>query len=250
MVKLSVVIITLNEEKNIRKCLNSLVSISDDIVIIDSNSTDSTEAICNEFDNIRFVKHKWEGYSKTKNYGNTLAKYNYILSIDADEVLSDELKKSIENIDKLNGAYQFNRMTNYCGTWIKHCGWYPDIKLRIFNKNEIFWEGDFVHETLAIPSNININFLQGDLFHYSYHTIEDHYSQIEKYSTLHAQKMLTANKKATFIKLYISPLFKFIRTYFLQLGFLDGIAGFKISLISARAVKLKYHKLKALNNGQ
>lgn len=243
---LSVVIITFNEEKNIRKCLDSLVSVSNDIIIIDSYSTDNTELICNEFDNIRFIKHHWQGYSKTKNFGNSLANNDYILSIDADEVLSDELKKSIENIDKLNGAYEFNRMTNYCGTWIKHCGWYPDKKLRIFNKKDIFWEGDFVHETLKVPANTKINFLFGDLFHYSYHTVDDHYNQIEKYSTLHAQKMLDANKRATFIKIYLSPIFKFIKTYFLQLGLLDGSAGFIIARISAKAVKLKYQKLKAL----
>lgn len=243
---LSVVIITFNEEKNIRKCLDSLVSVSNDIIIIDSYSTDNTELICNEFDNIRFIKHHWQGYSKTKNFGNSLANNDYILSIDADEVLSDELKKSIANIDKLNGAYEFNRMTNYCGTWIKHCGWYPDIKLRIFHKKDIFWEGDFVHETLKVPANTKINFLNGDLFHYSYHTVDDHYNQIEKYSTLHAQKMLNANKRATFIKIYLSPIFKFIKTYFLQLGLLDGRAGFTIARISAKAVKLKYQKLKAL----
>jgi (heptosyl)LPS beta-1,4-glucosyltransferase len=246
MVKLSVVIITFNEEKNIEKCLQSIQSLSDDIVVIDSYSTDNTESICNNFSNVRFIKHKWEGYSKTKNFGNSIAKNNYILSLDADEVISEKLRKSIIGINKLTGAYEFNRMTNYCGTWIKHCGWYPDKKIRIFDKTNISWEGDFVHETLSIPSNTKINFLKGDLFHYSYHTLEDHYNQIEKYSSLHAQKMLKDNKSVSFTKLYISPAFKFFRTYFLQLGFLDGKAGFTIARISAKAVKLKYQKLKAL----
>jgi len=246
MEKYSVVIITFNEEKNIKKCLDSVVKLSDDIIIIDSFSTDKTQEICEQFDNLRFVKHKWEGYSKTKNYGNSLAKYDYILSLDADEVISIELAKSIQEIEKLDGAYEFNRMTNYCGSWVKHCGWYPDKKLRIFNKKDIYWEGDFVHETLVIPDNIKINFLEGDLLHYSYHTLEDHYKQIENYSTLHAKKMLQAGKKASGFKLFISPTFKFIRTYFLQLGFLDGMAGYNIARISAKAVKLKYQKLKSL----
>jgi len=246
MEKYSVVIITFNEEKNIKKCLDSVANLSDDIIIIDSFSTDKTQEICEKYNNLRFVKHKWEGYSKTKNYGNLLAKYDYILSLDADEVISLELEKSIQEIEKLSGAYEFNRMTNYCGSWVKHCGWYPDKKLRIFNKKEIYWEGDFVHETLVIPSDIKINFLKGDLFHYSYYTLEDHYKQIENYSTLHAKKMLQAGKKASSFKLFISPMFKFIRTYFLQLGFLDGIAGYNIARISAKAVKLKYQKLKSL----
>jgi len=246
MQKLSVVIITFNEEKNIKKCLDAVCDISDDIIIIDSFSTDNTQAICEEYENLRFVKHKWEGYSKTKNYGNSLAKYDYILSLDADEVISDKLAESIKNIHELNGAYEFNRLTNYCGSWIRHCGWYPDKKLRIFDKNEIFWEGDFVHETLVIPNNTIIIFLEGDLLHYSYHSVEDHYKQIENYSNLHAKKMLQAGKKASIIKRFISPTFKFIKTYFLQLGFLDGNAGFTISRISAKAVRLKYQKLKTL----
>ena len=167
-------------------------------------------------------------------------------NLDADEVISDKLAESIKNIHELNGAYEFNRLTNYCGSWIRHCGWYPDKKLRIFDKNEIFWEGDFVHETLVIPNNTIIIFLEGDLLHYSYHSVEDHYKQIENYSNLHAKKMLQAGKKASIIKRFISPTFKFIKTYFLQLGFLDGNAGFTISRISAKAVRLKYQKLKTL----
>ncbi len=246
MEKLSVVIITFNEERNIEKCLKAVSSISDDIVIIDSFSTDNTETICKNFENTRFVKHKWEGYSKTKNYGNSLAKYNWILSLDADEVLSPELKDSISAISKFSGVYEFNRLTNYCGHWIKHCGWYPDKKIRIFDKSIVSWTGDFVHETLVIPSNTRLTFLKGDLFHYSYYSVDDHYKQIENYSSLHAKKMQKDNKTASFTKLYFSPIFKFIRTYILQLGFLDGSAGYKIAIISAKAVKLKYLKLKNL----
>ncbi len=246
MEKLSVVIITFNEEKNIRKCLDAVCNLSDDIIIIDSFSTDATQEICESFDNLRFIKHKWEGYSKTKNFGNSLAKYDYILSLDADEVISEQLAASIGKIDKLQDAYEFNRLTNYCGSWIKHCGWYPDKKVRIFNKKELYWEGDFVHETLVIPAATKINFIEGDLLHYSYHNVGEHYAQIENYSSLHAQKMKQSGKKSSVLKLYISPIFKFFRTYVLQGGFLDGKAGFLVSKISAKAVKLKYQKLKAL----
>lgn len=248
MEKLSIVIITFNEEKNIQSCLESVVELSDDIIIIDSFSTDRTQQICESFPHVRFVKHEWQGYAKTKNYANSLTKYNYILSLDADEVVSPQLKGSISSIKKpIDGVFEFNRLTNYCGTWIHHCGWYPDKKTRIFPKEGSYWEGDFVHETLVIPEGLNTHFLKGDLFHYSYHSIEDHYNQIEKYSSLHAEKMKHQGKKASFLKLYISPIFKFIRTYFLELGFLDGSSGYRIARISAKAVRLKYQKLNMMN---
>ncbi len=247
MEKLSIVIITHNEEKNIRACLDAVQGLSDDIVIVDSFSTDKTPEICRSYPHVNFVSHNWEGYSAQKNYANSLAKHDYILSLDADEVISDELRKSIEAIEKFEAVYEFSRLTNYCGSWVHHCGWYPDAKTRIFPREGSFWEGEFVHETLVVPANLPVIRLKGDLLHYSYHTLEDHYRQIERYSTLHAEKMKAEGKKASFIKQFISPPFKFFRIYFLELGFLDGKAGFDIARISAKAVRLKYQKLKILN---
>ena len=249
MLELSIVIITYNEEKNIAKCLEALHDISDDIIVLDSFSSDGTMEICKSYPNVNFIQRKWEGYSKTKNFANGLTKYDYILSVDADEVLSTELRQSIFQLKKFSGAYEFSRLTNYCGKWIKHCGWYPDKKIRIFHKAEAHWEGDFVHEELVLNTQIPVQLLAGDLHHYSYHSLQDHYNQIEKYSSLHAQKMMQNNAKASLSKRYISPVFKFIKTYFLQLGLLDGKSGFTIARISAKAVKLKYRKLKMLRNG-
>lgn len=245
-IQLSAVIITFNEEKNIGRCLASIIELSDDIVVVDSFSTDKTKEICEQYSNVRFIQTEWKGYSQTKNFANQQAKHNYILSLDADEVVSEELKKSMLNISKATGVFEFNRLTNYCGKWIKHCGWYPDKKTRIFPKDIVYWEGDFVHETLFVPKDLVTTFLEGDLFHYSYHTVEEHYQQIERYSTLHSQKMLKADKKATIIKLFLSPIAKFFKMYFLQLGFLDGYYGWLISRISAKAVKMKYVKLKQI----
>ncbi len=183
MMQLSVVIITFNEERNITKCLESVKSLTDDIIVVDSFSTDKTVEIAKTY-NAKVFQQKWLGYSKQKNYANSLAKYPYILSLDADEVLSDTLLNSIQNINAWTGVYEFNRLTNYCGTWVKHCGWYPDKKIRIFPKNTVKWEGDFVHEILSLPSDMDVHFLKGDLLHYSYHSIEDHYRQIEKYANL------------------------------------------------------------------
>lgn len=244
---ISVVIITFNEEANIRRCINAAWTVADEIIVVDSCSTDQTPQICKEL-NVHFFTRKWEGYSKTKNFGNQQAHHSYILSLDADEVISDELRQSILNQkDTLSGAYQFNRLTNYAGKWIKHCGWYPDTKIRLFPKDKAQWEGDFVHETLVIDPAIQIKHLQGDLFHYSYNSVSDHKIRIEKYSDLHAQKMYSEGKKAGAIKLLMAPAAKFFRDYFINLGFLDGKAGYIICRLSAIAVFKKYSKLRALN---
>jgi len=245
-VQLSVVIITFNEGKNIKRCLDSVVGIADDIVVVDSFSTDNTQQICESYDQVNFIQTAWKGYSATKNYANQQAKYNYILSLDADEVLSSQLKESIQQISTLEGVYEFNRLTNYCGKWIKHCGWYPDRKVRIFPKDKVSWEGDYVHETLSIPKIMSTNFLKGNLLHYSFYTVEEHLQQIEKYATLKAQQMFDKGKRSSFINVTISPLFKFLKTFILKLGFLDGHYGYVICKNSAYAQRLKYEKLNAL----
>ena len=170
MIKLSAIIITFNEEKNISRCLNSLKNIVDEIIVVDSFSSDRTEEICRNY-NVKFIKRKWEGYSETKNFANSLALNNFVLSIDADEEISEELSLSIQQIEEPidNFVFSFNRLTNYCGKWIKHCGWYPDKKVRIFNKNNTTWKGE-IHENLIFVTPVKEVFLKGDCFHYSYYS--------------------------------------------------------------------------------
>lgn len=246
MPQLSVVIITFNEEKNIGRCLESIQGIADDVVIVDSFSTDATESISKKY-NVNFISKKWEGYSASKNFANSEAKYDWILSLDADEALSEELKKSILKAKegKELKTYKFHRLTNYCGSWIKHCGWYPDTKIRIFDRGITKWEG-IIHEKLVIDSKQEAILLNGDLLHYSYYSTEQHYAQTEKFSTLAAQNMFEQGKKANGLKQYFSPFFKFIQSYFIQLGILDGYYGFVVCKISAYSTFLKYSKLKAL----
>lgn len=245
MIRLSVVIITLNEERNIARCLNSLKGVADEIIVVDSFSTDTTAAICKDA-GVRFIEQKWMGYSAQKNFGNNLATHDFVLSLDADEALSDELKNSIitAKTKGFNGAYSFNRMTNYCGKWIHHSGWYPDTKVRIFNKNTSTWQGA-LHETLTLDK-IEIERLHGDLLHYSYYTKDEHISQTTKFTDIAALDFFKSGKKHSPIKLYGSPTVKFIRDYFIHLGFLDGKAGFDICRMSAKATYLKYKKLKNL----
>ncbi len=243
---ISAVIITLNEEKNIRRCLESVVRVADEIIIVDSRSTDATEMICSEF-GVHFISTDWLGYSVTKNFGNSLANHDYILSLDADEVLSEQLISSVLAVKtQMDGVYKFNRLTNYAGKWVKHCGWYPDAKIRLFPKSKARWTGDFVHEILDFDDDLQVHHLKGDLLHFSYHSVQEHYERIEKYSTLHAEKMYAEGKRPVALKMYCSPLFKFLRDYVLKLGFLDGSTGFTICKISARAVYLKYKKLRAV----
>jgi (heptosyl)LPS beta-1,4-glucosyltransferase len=156
-VKISAVILTFNEEKNIERCLDSLVGVVDEIIVMDSFSTDYTEKICLRY-SVSFIQRKWEGYAQAKNYGNSLAENDIILSIDADEALSKELQNDIIERKKsgFTGCFRVKRLNNYCGKWIKHCGWYPDKKIRVFDKKRTAWKGDFVHETLEISKEEKI----------------------------------------------------------------------------------------------
>jgi len=244
MHKISAVIITHNEEKNIKRCLDSIVGVADEIIIIDSFSTDRTRDICTNYPTT-FIESQWLGYSESKNLGNNKATHDYILSLDADEELSDTLRNSILSEKKtgLSSAYSFNRLSNYCGSWIRHGDWYPDRKMRLWNKNEGQWEGD-IHEKVTLNQSIIIKHLKGDLNHFSYSAISEHIQQIDKYSELSAQKMFENNKKAGFIKLVFSPLFQFISGYLLRLGYLDGFNGFTIAIITAFGTYLKYAKLR------
>ncbi|MBN8695430.1 MAG: glycosyltransferase family 2 protein [Bacteroidetes bacterium] len=246
MPQLSVVIITFNEEKNIERCLLSVQGIADDIVVLDSFSNDQTEAICKKY-KVNFISRKWEGYSPSKNFANAQAKYDWILSLDADEALSDELKRSILDLkakEELSTA-KFNRITNYCGSWIKHGGWYPDTKIRLFDRRITQWTG-IIHEELSFSKQVDVLHLKGDCLHYSYYTIEQHYQQAEKFTTIAAKDLFEQKKKASVIKLYISPVVKFFRDYIFKLGCMDGAAGFTVARISAYATYLKYKKLNDL----
>jgi glycosyltransferase involved in cell wall biosynthesis len=248
MFQISAVIITYNEERNIARCIDSLKEVVDDILVVDSGSTDKTEEICIR-QGVRFMQHKWENYSTQKNYGNSQAKYSIILSIDADEALSDELKKSILKAKEGQTFtdYEVHRLTNYCGKWVKHCGWYPDKKLRIFNREKARWDG-LIHEKIIQDTGHTTGFLKGNLLHYSYYTLSDHINRVNKFTDISADALFKIGKKTSLIKIYFSPVFKFIRDFFFKLGFLDGYTGFLICRISAHAAFLKYAKLRQLNS--
>ncbi|MCC6578187.1 MAG: glycosyltransferase family 2 protein [Flavobacteriales bacterium] len=246
---ISAVIITRNEEANIARCLEGLKGLVQEVVVVDSGSTDNTRRIA-EAHGARVVERAWTNYSDQKNYANGLATQAYILSVDADEVPSAELARSIRAAAAagLHGTYRMHRLTNYCGHWVRHGGWYPDTKTRLFPKGGAHWSGDHVHEVLEPAPGLPETLLRGDLLHYSYNSLEDHQERIERYSDLHAQAMFRAGRRAGVLKRWLSPLAKFMQGYLLQAGFLDGKAGWHIAVLSARAVRLKYAKLHALHH--
>lgn len=240
---ISAVIITLNEAKNIERCLWSLKNVADEIVVLDAFSTDKTEEICKAH-GVKFIQRKWTNFSDSKNFANQEAQHDWILSLDADEALSEALQKEIiAEKEKLQGVYAFNRLTNYCGKWIYHCGWFPDWKVRLFNRKEANWEGEFVHEKLVFKSEIKIKKFKSKLFHYSYYQISEHWQRINRYTDLEAQNLFNRNKKANFFTLVFSPLVKFIKIYFFQKGFLDGYFGLIICVLTAYGRFLRYAKL-------
>ncbi len=247
MIKLSVVIITFNEEKNIERCLQSVEDLADEIVVVDSFSKDKTEEICKKY-KVKFIEHPFEGHIQQKNYAITQAAYPHILSLDADEALSDELKKNIL-IAKKNwehDGYYFNRLTNYCGKWIRHTGWYPDRKLRLWDSRKGKWGGVNPHDKYIMENGSTQSYLKGDLYHYSFYTISQHMDQVNKFSDIRAREMRAQNKKVSILKIIFAPLVKFLKHYFLKLGFMDGYFGFVISINSAHASFLKYAKLRQL----
>lgn len=228
---LSICIITFNEERNIENTLEHIKNIADEIVIIDSHSSDKTVEICKKYTS-KIFSHKWEGYVAQKNIALDKCSSDFILSIDADEEITKELADEI--IDKINNlnhdGYIVNRKTKYLGKILKH-SWQPDNKLRLVKKDACpSWHGEIVHESLIIKSSM-LSTLDNYLIHHSYKDIEDHNMKTLKYAMLSAQSYHKAGKKSSIFKLLFSPAFNFIKMYFFRLGVLDGIQG----LIAARS---------------
>jgi len=239
---------TFNEEQNIRRCLESLQDIADEIVVVDSYSTDQTEQICRQM-GVIFLQHEFEGYIEQEKYALEKTRYDFVLSVDADEALSDRLRESIlavkNNWD--SDGYSFNRLTNYCGKWIRHCGWYPDTKLRLWDKRKGHWGGTNPHPKVIMDDDSKVRHLEGDLLHYSYYSVRQQVVQINSFSDLAARAAYEKGKKPFFVKeILLNPIFTFFQMYVLQRGVLDGYYGFVISANSSFGKFLKYIKLREL----
>ena len=248
--KLSVVIITFNEERNIERCLLSVQELSDEILVVDSFSKDKTLAICEKYQ-AKVIQNPFEGHIQQKNFAMEQASNDWILSLDADEALSEELALAIKQVKsaekpKVN-LYEMNRLTNYCGSWVKHCGWYPDTKVRLVNRKFAKWGGVNPHDKLEGSKQEKVEFLKGDILHYSYYTKEDHLKQIEYFSKIAAGELVKQGKNVGQFTVYLKMAAQFFKSFVLKRGFLDGKTGWQISKLSAFATYRKYSLLRTLN---
>jgi glycosyltransferase involved in cell wall biosynthesis len=243
---LSAVIISFNEEQNIGRCLQSLVGIADEIIVVDSASTDQTCTIAAQY-GARVIQHPFEGFAAQKNFATQCAQHQWVLSLDADEVLSEVLKSAILQVKQQADydAYFLKRQTNFCGTFIKHGGWYPDKQCRLWNKNKGDWQG-IIHEKWRLFDNSKpYGILSGDLLHYSFNCISDYIRMTERYTSLSAEEALAKGKKVSLLKLILGPGIKFFQDYIIKLGFLDGYAGFVAYRMAAYGAFVKYSKIRA-----
>ncbi len=244
-VKISAVIITFNEAHNIGRCLASLQGVADEVLVVDSFSTDKTRQVC-EASGARFIEHPFEGHIQQKNYAMSMASHDVVLSLDADETLSDALTESVLRAKaNWNGpGYAMNRLTNHCGTWIRHCGWYPDRKIRLWDRRCGNWQGENPHDRVVLSTPESAQHLEGDILHYSFRTYSDHLKQLEKFSTIAALDAFQRRKKVYYlIHIILYPWLRFVQLYFFRFGFLDGAAGFTVCVTDAFYRFSKYTKL-------
>lgn len=249
MKKLSVTIITLNEEDNIRRAIES-VKWADEIVVVDSGSTDRTVEICKEFTS-KVFHQDWLGMNGQKAFAKEQATCDWLLNIDADERVSHELageiKTALEGESDLDGFF-IPRRVNYLGRWINHSGWYPDYTLRLFKRNKGRWAGTDPHDKVLVDGKLA--YLNGDIYHYTYKNIEDHINTMNRFTTVAAGEYAKKDKSSGLLNIVLRPPFTFFKKYILKQGFRDGLPGFIIAFSSAYYVFLKYIKLWELKNVQ
>ena len=239
---ISACIISFNEEKKIEDCLKSLQGIVDEIIVVDSNSSDDTVKIAEKYTD-RVIHQSFLGYIEQKNFAIEQASNDWILSLDCDERLSPELrdaifavKNSIEDFD----AYRMPRKTFYVYRWLNHC-WYPDLKIRLFNKHSAHWGGTNPHDHI-VTSGKNIKQLSGDIYHYSFDSVSDHLKTIDKFTEIGADELIRKNKSFNIFSPISHASWTFLKLYIFKLGFLDGFAGLLVSVLSYVHVFVKYSK--------
>jgi glycosyltransferase involved in cell wall biosynthesis len=250
MEKLSVVIITFNEERNIGRCIESVKGIAEEIVVLDSFSTDQTVDIARRM-GANVFQQAFAGYIEQKNNALQLASHPFVLSLDADEAIDPILEGAIRQVKQSPAAkgYSMNRCTNYCGKFIRHGTWYPDRKLRLFFKTEAGWAGINPHDKVEFRHPWPVIHLKGDILHYSYHSLEEHIIQNNRFSTISAQTYLEKGKKGGWLKMVVNPFWAFINCYIIRRGFLDGFYGWVIAINVAHLTFMKYYKLYAFQKG-
>lgn len=248
---LSVVIITFNEARNLPRCLAALDGLgATDVLVLDSGSTDDTRAIAAAW-GARVEVQPFLGYVGQKNRATELAHHDYILQLDADEVLTNALRHEIRRTLSAwqHPAYALPRLTNYCGSWVRHGGWYPDWQVRLYDRRHGQWRGELLHEQYQTTTGQPAARLRADLLHYSYESVSAHVRQLDRFTSLAAEQLRRRGKKAGWVPLLLKPIWKFVNGYLLRRGFLDGFAGLSIAVLSSVGVFLKYAKLRTTPPG-
>jgi len=247
--KISATIIAFNEERNIARVIESL-RCCDEILVLDSGSNDRTVEVAAKH-GARVVEASWHGYAAQKNIAAELAAHDWILSLDADESLSEALEAEIWHIKKAGpqfDGYTVPRLAQYLGRWILHSGWYPDRKIRFFNRHKATWVGDFVHESVKV--NGTVGRLDSNLLHFTCSSLSEHLRSMDGYTTLAAQELVTHGKSFGIARLLFDPPWTFLRTYILKLGFLDGVEGLAIAYMAALYNFIKYFKARQMSPGR
>jgi glycosyltransferase involved in cell wall biosynthesis len=242
MPRISATIVACNEANKLARALRSLAC-ADEIVLVDAGSTDETPAIAASL-GAQVIHQPWQGYAAQKNFATQHAQHDWILSLDADEELDAEAQAAIrhwKDSEPAADGYRFARRARYLGRWILHSGWYPDYKVRLFNRRKAGWRGKYVHESVMV--NGRVETMPGEILHYTCDTLEEHLQRIELYTDLGAQEMLERGETVNFLQRWFDPLWVFFHTYFIRLGVLDGHQGFLIATMAARYVRRKYTKL-------
>jgi len=244
--KISATIITYNEERNLPRAIESL-RCCDEILVVDSGSTDRTVELAERL-GARVIEANWRGYAGQKNYASDQASHDWILSLDADEALSEDLEAEIWQLKK-NGptydSYTVPRLAQYLGKWILYSGWYPDRKMRLFDRRKSCWVGDYVHESVKV--NGTVGELKGNLLHYTCGSLTEHLKTMDRYTTLAAEEIVARKKHVGLRQLLLDPPWTFIKSYFFQRGFQDGIEGLAVAYMAAIYTFLKYAKARFMS---
>jgi len=241
LLKISATLVTLNEESNLARALESL-RCCDEILVVDSGSIDRTTELASKL-GARLVESPWPGYAAQKNFAAEQACHDWILSIDADEALSESLEGEIWNLKKKGpsyDAYTMPRLAQYLGRWILHSGWYPDRKVRLYHRGKARWIGNFVHESVEVDGRIG--HLESNLLHFTCDSLSEHLKTMDRYTTLAAEELVSRKQKILLRNMILDPAWTFTKTYFIQRGFQDGLEGLTIAYMAALYTFLKYAK--------
>lgn len=245
--KITATIITLDEERHIARAIESL-RCCDEILVLDSGSVDRTTELAEKL-GARVIESPWRGYAGQKNWAAEQAANDWILSLDADEALSEALEGEIWNLKKSGpkyDAYTMPRLAQYLGRWILHSGWYPDRKIRLYNRNRAKWVGNFVHESVQVRGRLG--HLEANLLHFTCDSLSEHLKTMDRYTTLAAEELVSRKARIGWNHVILDPAWTFLKTYFFQAGFLDGIEGLTIAYMAGLYTFLKYAKARNMSS--